>query len=126
MVELLTRLVQRGRQAGVHVVAATQRPTSQLLGGLMKANFPVRLVGRVMSSQDALLAAGVGGTGAERLSGRGAFIMVAEGRITRLQAAYISRRELERLTEGTLMSRDPKRGCVNSLQRVARGERLGK
>ena len=108
VVELLTRLVQRGRQAGVHVVAATQRPTSQLLGGLMKANFPVRLVGRVMSSQDALLAAGVGGTGAERLSGRGAFIMVAEGRITRLQAAYISRQELERLTEGTLMSRDPK------------------
>ncbi|MEA3345703.1 MAG: DNA translocase FtsK [Chloroflexota bacterium] len=97
VVELLTRLVQRGRQAGIHVVAATQRPTSKLLGGLMKANFPVRLVGRVMSARDALLAAGVGGTRAERLKGRGAFVMVAEGRVSRLQAAYITQGELERL-----------------------------
>jgi S-DNA-T family DNA segregation ATPase FtsK/SpoIIIE len=100
VVELLTRLVQRGRQAGVHVVAATQRPTSRLLGGLMKANFPVRLVGRVMSSQDALLAAGVGGTGAERLRGGGAFIMVAEGRVATLQAAYASTQDLDQLTRG--------------------------
>ena len=102
VVGLVTRLVQRGRQGGVHVVAATQRPTSGMLGGLMKANFPVRLVGRVMSGQDAQVAAGVGGTGAERLRGRGAFVMVAGGEVTRLQAAYIGEGEVERLREGVL------------------------
>ena len=126
VVELVTRLVQRGRQAGVHVVAATQRPTCQLLGGLMKANFPMRLVGRVMSGQDALLAAGVGGTGAERLGGRGAFVMVAEGRVRRLQAAYISEGELERLGEGALLLGDPQRGSASPLQKVARSLHLVK
>jgi S-DNA-T family DNA segregation ATPase FtsK/SpoIIIE len=124
VVELMTRLVQRGRQAGVHVVAATQRPTSQLLGGLMKANFPVRLVGRVMSGQDALLAAGVGGTGAEGLPGGGAFIMVAEGRVTRLQAAYASTEELRRVGAGTLRLASPQQGRVSSLHRVAQSLRL--
>jgi len=92
--KLMTRVAQRGRQAGVHMIAATQRPTAKLLGGLMKANFPVRLVGRVMSAQDALVAAGVGGTGAERLRGRGAFVMVAGGEMVRLQVAYVSEEEL--------------------------------
>jgi S-DNA-T family DNA segregation ATPase FtsK/SpoIIIE len=123
VVEFLTRLVQRGRQAGVHVVAATQRPTSQLLGGLMKANFPVRLVGRVMSGQDALLAAGVGGTGAEQLRGGGAFVMVAEGRVTKLQAAYTSPQDLERLASGALLPGDAHSEGVSPLQRVARGLR---
>lgn len=124
VVHLLTRLVQRGRQAGVHVVAATQRPTSQLLGGLMKANFPVRLVGRVMSGQDALLAAGVGGTGAEHLPGRGAFVLVAEGRVTKLQAAYASDRDLERLASGALLPNSAHSEPLSPLQRVARGLRL--
>ena len=119
VVVLLTRLVQRGRQAGVHVMASTQRPTSQLLGGLMKANFPVRLVGRVMSGQDALLAAGVGGTGAEHLQGRGSFVMVAGGRVMRLQAAYISEGELARIGEvGRLQ------GVAHTL-RLVRGGRNG-
>ena len=120
VVELLTRLVQRGRQAGVHVVAATQRPTSHLLGGLMKANFPVRLVGRVMSSQDALLAAGVGRTGAERLRGGGAFIMVAEGRVTVLQAAYTSTQDLDQLV-GRMMSLGEDTEREESVQQGAPG-----
>ncbi len=59
--EALTRLTQRGREAGIHVVAATQRPSAALVGGLMKANFPVRLVGSVVSPEDAKVAAGVAG-----------------------------------------------------------------
>jgi S-DNA-T family DNA segregation ATPase FtsK/SpoIIIE len=42
---MLTRLSQRGREAGIHLVACTQKPTAALIGGAMKANFPVRLVG---------------------------------------------------------------------------------
>lgn len=90
----LTRLLQRGRGAGIHVVAATQKPTASVLGSLVKANFPVRLVGRVASATDARVASGWSGTGAERLGGRGDFIAVAEGQTTRFQTAYLSPREL--------------------------------
>jgi S-DNA-T family DNA segregation ATPase FtsK/SpoIIIE len=90
----LTRLTQRGREAGIHVVAATQKPTSAVLGPLVKANFPVRLVGRVTSIEDARTATGWGGTGAERLMGRGDFLAVAEGRVTRFQAAHVSAQEI--------------------------------
>ena len=86
--EALTRLTQRGREAGVHVVAATQRPAAALVGGLVKANFPVRLVGSVVSPEDAKVAAGVGGSGAERLLGRGDFLLIAKGQVIRFQAAY--------------------------------------
>ncbi|HEY74683.1 MAG TPA: DNA translocase FtsK [Thermoflexia bacterium] len=96
----LTRLVQRGREAGIHVVAATQKPTSAVLGSLVTANFPVRLVGKVATAQDARVATGWSGTGAERLTGRGDFIAVAEGRLFRFQAAYVSPEEVRELVEG--------------------------
>jgi S-DNA-T family DNA segregation ATPase FtsK/SpoIIIE len=85
----VTRLVQRGREAGIHVVASTQKPTAEVLGSLVKANFPVRVVGKVGSAEDARVAAGVAGTGAERLGGRGEFILVAQGQAVRLQAAFL-------------------------------------
>ena len=88
--EALTRLTQRGREAGIHVVAATQRPSAALVGGMVKANFPVRLVGSVVSPEDAKVAAGVSGTEAERLLGRGDFLLVAKGQVIRFQAAYAS------------------------------------
>jgi len=90
----LTRLTQRGRGAGIHVIAATQKPTSAVLGPLVKANFPVRLVGRVTSIEDARTATGWSGTGAERLLGRGDFLAVAEGRVVRFQVAHISPKEI--------------------------------
>jgi S-DNA-T family DNA segregation ATPase FtsK/SpoIIIE len=85
----LTRLVQRGREAGIHVVASTQKPTAGVLGSLMKANFPVRVVGKVGSPEDAKVAAGIAGTGAERLGGRGEFVVVAQGQTVCLQAAFL-------------------------------------
>lgn len=95
--EALTRLTQRGREAGIHVVAATQRPAATLMGGLAKANFPVRLVGSVVSPEDAKIAAGVGGSGAERLLGRGDFVLVAKGQVIRFQAAYAGSSEMEEI-----------------------------
>ena len=92
--DALTRLTQRGREAGIHVVAATQRPSAALVGGLMKANFPVRLVGSVVSPEDAKVAAGVAGSEAERLLGRGDFLLVAKGQMIRFQAAYAADDEL--------------------------------
>ncbi|GAB4405269.1 MAG: hypothetical protein Kow00123_17430 [Anaerolineales bacterium] len=96
--EAVTRLVQRGRGAGVHVVACTQKPTAAVIGSLVKSNFPVRVVGSVTSPEDAKVATGIAGTGAERLLGRGDFLVVAKGQVIRLQGAYISLSEIARLT----------------------------
>lgn len=85
---LLLRLVQRGRGAGISLIACTQKPTARAVGSLVKANFPVRIVGRVASTDDARVAAGIGGTGAEKLAGRGDFLLIACGQIIRFQAAY--------------------------------------
>lgn len=85
----LTRLTQRGRGAGIHVVAGTQKPLSAVIGPLVKGNFPTRIVGRVVSPEDAKVAAGVGGTGAEALAGCGDFLLLAGGLTTRFQAAFI-------------------------------------
>jgi S-DNA-T family DNA segregation ATPase FtsK/SpoIIIE len=94
VVDALTRLVQRGRETGLHVIAATQKPSTSIVGSLVKANFPVRLVGRVVSSDDARVAAGIGGTGAEKLSGRGDFIAVTGPGTIRFQAAHIAASEI--------------------------------
>lgn len=90
----LTRLVQRGREAGIHVIACTQKPSAAVIGSLVKANFPVRLVGQVTSPEDAKVATGYAGTGADRLTGKGDFMAVTGGQVTRFQAAYIGSREL--------------------------------
>jgi DNA segregation ATPase FtsK/SpoIIIE, S-DNA-T family len=87
---VLTRLSQRWREAGVHLVACTQKPTVAVIGSLTKANFPARIVGSVTSPEEARNAAGISGTGAERLQGRGDFLLVHKGQTTRFAAAYVS------------------------------------
>ncbi len=86
---LVARLVQRGRSAGICIVACTQKPTAGVLGTLVKANFPVRLVGKVTSAHDALVAAGVAKSGAETLAGRGDFLLIANGEKVRVQIAHL-------------------------------------
>jgi S-DNA-T family DNA segregation ATPase FtsK/SpoIIIE len=111
--DALTRLTQRGREAGIHLVASTQKPASQVVGSLAKANFPVRLVGRVTSPEDAKVATGYAATGAERLRGPGDFIAVSSGRIMRFQAAFIGAQELT-----NLMTRAPGLERANGPNRV--------
>jgi S-DNA-T family DNA segregation ATPase FtsK/SpoIIIE len=91
---LLTRLSQRGREAGIHLVCCTQKPTAALIGGAMKANFPVRLVGAVTSRDEARYAAGVTDSGAEKLEGKGDFLLVAKGELIRFQAAWVGPQDL--------------------------------
>lgn len=94
--EALTRLLQRGREAGIHLVAATQRPSSAVLSGLMRANFPLRLVGRVVSADDARVASGRAGTQAHLLNGHGDFLAVLGGDAPlRFQVAYIEEKDLQ-------------------------------
>jgi len=93
--ETITRIAQRGREAGVHLIAATQHPSSAILGSVMRANFPLRLVGQVVSADDARVASGRAGTNAHLLNGRGDFLAVAGGdRPIRFQVAYIEPKDL--------------------------------
>ena len=110
----MTRLTQRGREAGIHIVAATQKPTTSVLGSLVKANFPVRLAGRVTSASDARTATGWSGTGAERLLGRGDFVAVAEGRVIRFQAAYVSVTEIQEIVERMTSGQGSREGATSS------------
>jgi DNA segregation ATPase FtsK/SpoIIIE, S-DNA-T family len=93
--ETLTRIAQRGREAGIHLVGCTQKPTANLIGSAMKANFPVRLVGSVNSTDEARYAAGIAGSGAEKLEGKGDFLLVAKGEVVRFQAAWLGSNDTE-------------------------------
>ncbi len=92
----LTRLLQRGREAGIHIIACAQKPSASVLSGLMRANFPTRLVGKVASASDARVAAGIAGTGAERLTGQGEFLLIAAGQTIRFQSAWLSEGEINK------------------------------
>lgn len=91
---LLARLAQRGRQAGIHLLACTQKPTASLIGSSMKANFPVRLVGSVASRDEARYATGISDSGAEKLNGQGDFLLITKGDTIRFQAAWMTPEEL--------------------------------
>ena len=92
--QALMRLVQRGHEASIHVVAATRRPAAAILSGLLRANFPLRLVGKVVSAEEARVAAGRDKTDAHLLSGRGDFLAVGGGALPiRFQTAFIKERD---------------------------------
>ena len=95
----VARLTQRGREAGIHIVACTQKPSANVIGGIAKSNFPTRLVGRVVSPEDARVASGVAGSGAERLLGRGDFLLFTNGEVNRVQGAFISQEEMLQTVE---------------------------
>jgi S-DNA-T family DNA segregation ATPase FtsK/SpoIIIE len=91
---MLTRLSQRGREAGIHLVACTQKPTAALIGGAIKANFPIRLVGTVASRDEARYATGMVDSGAEKLEGKGDFMLISKGEAVRFQAAWLGPNDL--------------------------------
>ena len=95
----VARLTQRGREAGIHIVLRTQKPSANVIGGIAKSNFPTRLVGRVVSPEDARVASGVAGSGAEKLLGRGDFLLFASGEATRVQGAHITQEEMLQTVE---------------------------
>jgi DNA segregation ATPase FtsK/SpoIIIE, S-DNA-T family len=95
----LTRLAQMARAAGIHLMLATQRPSVDVITGLIKANFPTRISFQVSSKVDSRTI--LDQQGAESLLGSGdmLFIPPGTGKITRIHGAYVSDREIERITE---------------------------
>jgi S-DNA-T family DNA segregation ATPase FtsK/SpoIIIE len=113
---LLTRLSQRGREAGIHLVAATQKPTAALIGAAMKANFPVRLVGAVASRDEARYASGITDSGAEKLEGKGDFLLITKGEQVRFQAAWLGPNDLNEITEALVTGqRTSRRWCETAV-----------
>jgi len=95
----LTRLAQMARAAGIHLILATQRPSVDVLTGIIKANFPTRLTFQVSSSTDSRTIIDSGG--AENLLGDGDMLFLPPGtaKLQRIHGAYISESELARITE---------------------------
>jgi S-DNA-T family DNA segregation ATPase FtsK/SpoIIIE len=97
MERTLTRLAQMARAVGMHLVVATQRPSVDIITGLIKANFPARISFAVASGVDSRVILDT--TGAETLMGRGDMLYLASDAPVpqRLQGCYISDEELERI-----------------------------
>lgn len=95
---LLIRLAQMARAAGIHLIVATQRPSVDVVTGLIKVNFPTRIAFRVSSKIDSRVILDV--PGAEKLLGRGDmfFMHPSSGMPIRLTGSFISAQELEKLT----------------------------
>src|SRR5262249_34662206 len=95
--ESIARLAQMARAVGIHLILATQRPSVDVITGLIKANLPSRIAFRVASKIDSRPT--LDGNGAEQLLGRGAmlFLPPASSRFIRLHGPYISEQETARL-----------------------------
>lgn len=93
----IIRLAQKGRAAGIHVIIATQRPTVNVVTGLIKSNFPARIAFRVSARVDSSTILDT--TGAENLIGKGDMLYYAEADIVRVQCAYVSMDEIHRITD---------------------------
>ena len=93
----IIRLAQKGRAAGIHVIIATQRPSVNVITGLIKANFPTRIAFRVLSGADSKTILDT--TGAENLIGRGDMLYYAGVRMERLQCALVDMKEIRRITK---------------------------
>ena len=97
--ESICRVAQMGRAAGMHLVIATQRPSADVITGLMKANIPSRIAFAVSSAMESRIILDQGG--AEKLVGMGdmLFSPVGSGKPTRIQGAFVSDEEREEVIQ---------------------------
>ncbi len=93
----IVRLAQKGRAAGIHVIIATQRPSVNVITGLIKTNFPTRIAFRVVSRVDS--ATILDTNGAENLIGKGDMLYYAGVEMERVQCALVSMKEINRITK---------------------------
>ncbi len=93
----LGRLAQVARATGIHLIISTQRPTTNIITGFIKANFPTRIAFRVFSSIDSRTILDT--TGADRLVGNGDMLISSGAEPTRVQCAFIDTPEIEELTD---------------------------
>jgi S-DNA-T family DNA segregation ATPase FtsK/SpoIIIE len=93
----IARLAQLARAIGIHLVLATQRPSVNVITGIIKANFPVRISYKVTSRIDSRTILDAGG--AEQLVGRGDMLFSMNSEITRIQCPFLDTEEVERICD---------------------------
>jgi S-DNA-T family DNA segregation ATPase FtsK/SpoIIIE len=106
--ELITRLAQKARAAGIHLILATQRPSVDVITGLIKANFPARLSFRVTSRIDSRTI--LDSMGAERLLGKGDMLFMAPGAnpLRRIHGAFVTDAEVNRVVNAIKSKEGPR------------------
>ena len=115
--DAVARLAQMARAAGMHLILATQRPSVDVLTGLIKANFPTRISFKVSSKIDSRTI--LDGSGAEHLLGAGDMLFLPPGvaKLQRLHGAYISEGEIDRIV--TFLKEQGKAQYEESMLRLA-------
>ncbi|MDI6742824.1 MAG: DNA translocase FtsK 4TM domain-containing protein [Smithella sp.] len=105
--ESLTRLAQMARAAGIHLILATQRPSVDVITGLIKANFPTRISFQVSSKIDSRTI--IDQQGAEKLLGAGDMLFIPPGtsKLSRIHGAYVSDKEISRIVDFIKMQAQP-------------------
>ena len=93
----IARLAQLARAIGIHLIIATQRPSVNVITGIIKANFPARLAFRVTSKIDSRTILDT--QGADQLIGRGDMLFTQGNDVTRIQCAFVDTPEIQKLTE---------------------------
>jgi len=101
----ICRLAQLARAVGIHLIVATQRPSVNVITGLIKANFPVRIAFRVVTKVDSRVILDT--DGAERLIGRGDLLFLMGTELLRLQSGYVTSAEIERVLEHVIQQPPP-------------------
>lgn len=104
--DLITRIAQMARAAGIHIIAATQRPSVDVITGLIKVNFPSRISFRVTSKMDSRTILDCGG--ADKLLGRGdmLFLDSTDSLLKRVHGAYVSDKEIVQVASHIRSQRD--------------------
>jgi len=92
----IIRLAQKGRAAGIHVILATQRPSVDVITGLIKTNFPTRIAFRVVTRVDSSTI--LDAPGADKLIGKGDMLYYAGVEMERVQCAFVSNDEINKIT----------------------------
>lgn len=93
----ISRLAAKARAIGIHLIVATQRPSTDVITGVIKANFPTRIAFKVTNGHDSKTI--LDSTGANQLIGRGDMLISETGKINRVQCAFIDTPEVESLVE---------------------------
>ena len=103
----IARLAQKARASGIHVILATQRPSVDVITGMIKANFPARVAFKVSQRQDSMTI--LGRSGAEHLLGMGDMLMIPPGAsdLQRVHAAYVSEDEVKAVCDFLREQGDP-------------------